>query len=134
MSFVIDTSVAAAILLPDEVTPAAARAALFEHGAIAPVLLQIEVTNLLLISERRNRITRVEAGEYQQVFTQMPIVVEPALTPQQCADVLSLALRHRLTAYDAAYLELAVRKACPLATLDTELIAAARAEGVELVE
>jgi len=59
------------------------------------------------------------------------VTLQPALTPIQRGDLLNLARKHRLTAYDAAYLELALRLDLPLATVDDRLMRAARAEGAK---
>jgi predicted nucleic acid-binding protein len=88
------------------------------------------VRNVLLIGERRGRATAAQSASFLYDLGQMPISI--SLLPDENA-VMDLARRHRLSFYDAAYLELAQRERLPLATFDQDLIAAARAEGVTLV-
>lgn len=105
-----------------------------QAGAVVPALWHIEVANIWLASLRRGRLQSAEIAHLRQVFDRLPVqteAVDPAHTRQ---DVLSLAEQHRLTVYDACYLDLALRRALPLATLDTELQRAARASGVALIE
>ena len=95
-----------------------------------PLHWWFEVRNTMLMGERKNRISERMTTRSLGRLSLLPITV--ALT-HDVADHLDLARRRRLTFYDAAYLELARRKGLPLATLDRELVAAARSEGVELV-
>ncbi len=129
MPFVIDASVTACWLMPDEVHPLATAAyeALAKDHAIVPRLWWYEVRNLLVVNERRGRLSADKTDRALGVLRRHPIEFDHA--PDETA-VLALARRHRLTVYDAAYLELAQRLAIPLATLDTALAVAARAEEV----
>jgi len=88
-----------------------------------------ETRNGLLMAERRRRASVDQTSEFLLSLSDLPISV--ALLPDENA-VFALARRHRLTFYDAAYLELAKREGCALATFDGELIAAAKAERVPL--
>ena len=83
-----------------------------------------------MVNERRGRLIERETSRFLRRLGQLAITVDRS--PDEAA-VMALALRHRLTVYDAAYLELALREALPLATLDAALSAAAQAEGVTLI-
>jgi predicted nucleic acid-binding protein len=132
MSCVIDASFVAAMFLPDEQSERCMRFAerLEEVEATAPGLLQLEVTNILLVANRRKRITGAQLNQLSEAYDQLPIVLHPALTPAQRQAVLRLASAHNLTAYDAAYLELAMRLGASFASLDDRLLSAAASEGV----
>lgn len=129
MAFVIDTSVIAAWLLPDEMPPAAleALARLEQSGAFAPAILWYEVRNLLITNERRGRLTEAQADAALSRVTMLPITLDHA--PDSVATI-NLARAHRLTIYDASYLELALRRGIALVTLDAALARAAAARGV----
>ncbi|MDX2263428.1 MAG: type II toxin-antitoxin system VapC family toxin [Hyphomicrobiales bacterium] len=129
MAFVIDTSVLAAWLLPDEMPPAALDAlARLEHsGAFAPAILWYEVRNLLISNEKRGRLSKEQADTALSRATALPITLDH--TPETAATI-ALARTYRLTIYDAAYLELALRRGVPLVTLDAALARAAAAKGV----
>lgn len=132
MDFVVDACVIAGWLLPDEDDPVSSAVAgrLVYESACAPGIWWFEIRNILLLAERRGRITAADTVEGLALLTDLQVehpddVNEPSL--------LYLARTHRLTLYDAAYLELAVRMGRPLATSDRALIAAAKAEGVALI-
>jgi predicted nucleic acid-binding protein len=101
--------------------------------AEVPTLWTFEVANVLAIAERRQRITSTVADEFMRTLAGLDIRVEQAAPPVDGKVLLPLVRRLGLTAYDAAYLELAKRKGLPLATLDTDLIRAAQADGIALV-
>jgi predicted nucleic acid-binding protein len=92
-----------------------------------------EISNGLLMARRRKRIQFGRPELFWEELAVLPIDVELPLTPIQAKAVLALCERHGLTVYDAAYLELAMRKGLPLATQDSDLLKAARVEGVMLV-
>ena len=93
-------------------------------------LLWFEVRNILIVSERRQRVTEAETRAFLQRLAAFPNTEDHAPDEEE---VMRLARLHKLTVYDAAYLELARREGAPLATLDDALAAAARKEGVALV-
>ena len=129
MAFVPDASVAAAWVLPDE-EAALADLALDRLGAEtakAPGVFWHELRNLLLTAERRGRIDERHADASMARLRRLPIVC-PGETDDR--EVMALARTHRLTAYDASYLALAIREGCALASLDRRLNEAAAAEGV----
>ena len=133
MAFVLDASVAACWALSDEDHPAAEVAfrRIRHTEAITPTLWWFEIRNILIVSERRKRITQSESSDFLREISQLPIRVDHDVDE---ADVMRLARSHRLSIYDAAYLELARRNRAPLATLDADLARAAKAEAVTLIE
>lgn len=135
MSFVLDNSVALAWCFEDERTPAvlALLDRLTEAGAMAPQLWPIEAMNGLLTAERRGRITGLERQRLAGFLHALPISIDDQTANQVWTATAQLAGQHRLSAYDAAYLELAQRLALPLATRDQALIVAAEAIGVSLL-
>ncbi len=131
--FVIDASILAGVALADE-RPSRAVAAVERfrsETAIAPSLLFFEIRNVLLVNERRQRLTPARSEEFLRLITRLPITIDFDCDERR---LMPLARKHRLTAYDAAYLELALREGVALATLDAELERAAREESVALVE
>lgn len=133
-TFVIDCSVTMAWYFKDEATAYtnAVRASLATESAVVPALWPLEVANVLLRGERRKRSTQARAAKWLRYLSALPIAVD-AEAPFRAFDyTLSLARAHKLTAYDAAYLELALRRGLPLGTLDRELEKAAKAVGVRI--
>lgn len=132
MPFVLDASIAACWAFEDEDHPVAALALerIRTDEARVPSLWWFEVRNTLIVNERRQRLTEGDTATFLRGLARLGTTVDGS--PEE-ADVLTLARRHRLTVYDAAYLELARRNGVALATLDTSLAAAARAESVPLL-
>jgi predicted nucleic acid-binding protein len=132
MAFVLDASVTVSWGLEDEENAAAnlALQRLDAEPALVPAIWWFEVRNVLLTNERRKRIDERDSALFLRVVSGMNIEIDRS--PDD-GTTLSLARSHRLTVYDASYLELALRKSVPLATLDRELAAAARREGVPLI-
>jgi predicted nucleic acid-binding protein len=104
-----------------------------EDSAIVPPTWSYEVANVLLVAERTRRKTEAETLKFLGLLAEMPIAVDQA-EPKPFGSVLTMARAHRLSTYDAAYLELAARLGLPLATLDKELIRAAREAGVKVIK
>ena len=100
--------------------------------AHVPGLWPLEVANALLVGERRGRTTAADAAHFLAILSAFPITVDDETVARAWADTMHLARAHNLSAYDAAYLELAMRRGLPLATLDDKLKAAAVAVGVPL--
>jgi predicted nucleic acid-binding protein len=132
MSFVLDASIAACWAFPDEHDPRADQALtkIQTEDAVVPSLWWFEVRNMLVVNERRKRTTEARTNSFLRDLARLRFRVDYG--PEE-AGVLRLARAHHLSVYDASYLELALREAIPLATLDAELAAAARAEGSELL-
>src|SRR5205823_3956423 len=131
MPFVLDASIAHAWAFKEiSETADIAQARLEADTAWVPSLWWFELRNGLVMAERRGRITEQETAQFLRRVANFAPIIDPL--PDEAA-VMTLARRHRLTVYDAAYLELALREGVPLATLDGPLTDAARAEGVELI-
>ena len=130
--FVVDASVTAAWVFADESSELADQTfkRLDWDRAVVPTLWWYEIRNVIVIGERRGRLTAIVAAESLNVLETLPIDVDVVRVSRT---VWNLARRHRLTFYDASYLELAIRRGLAIATLDRALIAAARAERVELL-
>ena len=135
MSVVIDSSATLAWVYSDETTEAIRHVfdLVSDRGAWVPALWRLEVANILEMGVRRGRTKAVFRDGVLADLALMPISVDPETDRQAWGATARLATRHRLTLYDAAYLELAKRRGLPLATLDRELRAAASSEGVELL-
>lgn len=131
---VIDSSVAIAWCFPDEqdAYSQSVLEALASERAIVPDLWHLEVANTLLVGERRKRSTQANTVTWLGLLASLPIAVDEETKAHAFADTLSLAREHNLSVYDAAYLELAMRRGLPLATLDDKLKVAAQAVGVVL--
>lgn len=130
--FVIDVSILACWFFPDESHPYATQAMtrITSEAATAPSLLWFEVRNIFVMGERRGRITENQTARFISDIGGLRIGADA--TPDG-VNIMRLARLHGLTVYDAAYLELAIRLSIPLATIDADLIAAAKTEGVSLV-
>ena len=128
--FVVDASVSAAWFLPDEATPftEAALLATTTGDVWVPALWLLEIGNLLLSAQRRRRIDDSKRTELVAAASALRLRVDREPVSMKTID--TWAARYKLSAYDAAYLELAVRRALPLATLDAALLKALRDAGV----
>ena len=93
----------------------------------------MEVVNALIMAERRNRVTAAKRQVFSGFLHALPIALDSETARQAWDITATLANRHRLTLYDASYLELAQRLHLPLATLDRELRKAAESVGVALL-
>jgi predicted nucleic acid-binding protein len=127
----LDASITVAWVLEETNTRALLAQQTVENGqAIVPRLWWFEVRNALIVNERRGRIGELLSARFLSELSRFAIAFDDTTDEKR---VMALARRHRLTVYDAAYLELALRENVPLATLDAPLAAAARAEGVPLL-
>jgi predicted nucleic acid-binding protein len=126
--FVVDNSVVMAwCFLEEENEPAdAALDALTRVTAHVPSVWPLEVLNVLLAAERRNRIGPADSTRFLELLEQLPIEVENEDVARRTGDLLHLSRACGLSSYDASYLDLALRKGMPLATADRGLIRAAR--------
>lgn len=135
--FVLDASIALAWCFDDEATDQTdlllARAR--DHGAHVPSLWHLELTNVLLQAERRGRITAADIAVRLQLLAVLPIETDSETHRRAARETLALALARaeRLTSYDAAYLELAMRRGLPLASRDADLLKAAKGQGVTIL-
>ena len=131
--FVIDTSVAMAWCFQDEATQAteAVLDLLRTDQAVVPAIWPLEVANVLLVAERRGRLSEAQASRFLELLAQLPINVDTS--PTDMAGIVATGRRHTLSSYDASYLLLAERLGATLATLDKPLAKAARKAGVQLL-
>src|SRR5580704_17137718 len=135
--FVADASATLPWCFEDEATPATE--ALLERlragePAFVPAHWAAEVMNALIMATRRNRIDLERVTRFSRDLAVLPIRIEPPHAPAAWDVVIGVAAKHRLTVYDAAYLELAERTGLPLATLDGDSRKAALAASVILLE
>lgn len=127
-AFVLDVSVTMAWCFQDEASDEtwALLDRLSADTAIVPGIWSAEVANVLLMAERRRRIDRAEGLAFVARLMALPIVVEETAPARMLGDILSIGRDTRLAAYDALYLDLAIRHGLPLATVDLALRTAAR--------
>jgi predicted nucleic acid-binding protein len=125
--FVLDCSIAVSWCFEDEASPAtdALLERVRDEGALIPALWHLELGNVLLQAERRGRIEPSDVGLRLDLLMTLPILTDDGGTARALREVLTLARAEKLTTYDAAYLELAMRQGLPLATKDHLLIQAA---------
>jgi predicted nucleic acid-binding protein len=130
---VIDTSIAMAWCFEDEATESteAVLDTLRDEQAVVPAVWPLEVANVLLVAERRGRLSEAQASRFLELLNQLPIDVD--VSPTDMAAVVAAGRRHALSSYDASYLLIAERLGAPLATLDQPLAKAARKAGVPLL-
>ncbi len=133
MPFVLDASIAACWAFDDEDHPVAALALerIRADEAIAPSLWWFEVRNTLIVNERRGRLSEADTTIFLRELSRFGVAIDRE--PQEAA-ILTFARQHRLTVYDASYLELAQREAVPLASLDSDLRKSATALGLALID
>lgn len=131
--FVLDCSMTSAWLLVDEVTPytESVQTSLTSTKALVPGIWPSEIANVLFISLRRKRCSAEDIAIWSNMLCQLPIEMESTSREMMLNDVLPLSLKYQLTAYDASYLELALRLRLPIATLDKSLIATAAVLGID---
>ncbi len=135
MQFVLDCSVAISWCLVDEnnSTANAILAIMPDAEAFVPGIWSLEIANVLLVAERRNRMTQDQSEEAITLLQSLLIQVDTATDANALGATLTLGRQEGLAAYDAAYLELALRLGLPLATIDQRLALAATRCGVDLV-
>jgi predicted nucleic acid-binding protein len=135
VNLVLDSSATLARVFPEERTDAILNLFVLvaDFGAVVPELWRIEVANTLNVGIRRGKISKANRQGILADLESLPISVDPETDRHVWGRTLELADRHRLTVYDAIYLELALRLSLPLATLDEALRKAAQQEGVPLL-
>lgn len=138
MIFVLDASVTLSWLLADGKATDRSYAdtvlnALTRAGTVAvvPVTWGLEVSNVLARAEAKAVLTEAQSGAFLEMLDAAPIRADDATFAKALDDTLHLARRYRLSAYDASYLEVALRSGLPLATFDEDLAKAARKAGVK---
>jgi predicted nucleic acid-binding protein len=132
---VLDVSVAMAWHFEDEAAPEtwAILDQLLEQGAVVPALWSLEVANVLALAERRGRSNPVATAAFLRQLRELPVTVDEETEKRALGETLALARSENLSAYDACYLELAMRLGLPLATTDRQLRGAAGRLGVKLL-
>lgn len=134
-AFVVDCSIAMAWLFHDEATAKtqALLNRLATETALVPGWWFIEITNVLAMAERKGRIRAMQSDAFIANLSKLAIERDNEAPDRAFTHLLVLCRRHRLTSYDAIYLELAIRRSLPLATLDNDLRTTAKKLGVELL-
>jgi predicted nucleic acid-binding protein len=124
--FVVDNSVVMSWCFKDETNNYADTVLdrLTELVAVVPSIWPFEVVNVLLVAERQKRLSESDSIRFLTLLSQLPILVEYE-RPEMMKELLALARSYNLSSYDASYLDLAMRKGVPIATLDNKLIEAA---------
>ncbi len=131
-SFVLDCSITMSWCFEDELGGPAAVVLdrLSSESAIVPSIWGLEVANVLAVAQRRRRISRMDAERFLVLIDDLPIMAD---NDGRVADVYRLAVELGTSAYDASYIELAIRRALPLATKDEKLAGAARSIVVAVI-
>lgn len=136
MRFVVDNSVSMRWFFgdgkPQELAYATeALDAMRDGSALVPVTWGLEVANVIARAEAKGLVTEARSETFLGMLEEVDIEVDEATFSRALSDTLQLARRYRLSAYDASYLELALREGIPLATLDEDLQKAAKKAGVK---
>ncbi len=105
-----------------------------ETEAVVPAIWPLEVANVLLLAERRRRLTEAQTAHFIQLLKALPIRVEESDITRVLGSVLAIGRSHGLSAYDAAYLDVGARQGLPLATQDARLRTAATRAGVTILQ
>jgi predicted nucleic acid-binding protein len=134
-SLIIDCSLAMTWCFDDEATEESSRIQdrLSLETALVPAHWFLEVTNVLAMAEKRRRITAAKSDEFVQLLRVLDIEVDGDVPARAFDYLLPLCRTYKLTSYDAAYLDLAVRRQLPLASFDDDLRAAAEKLGVDVL-
>ena len=130
---VIDASVALAWCFPDEGSDYSDSVllAVENQTVIVPAIWAVEIANALLVGERRKRIRQPEVRRFTDLMNGLSVVEDGQPFADTVSNILPLAREYDLSAYDAAYLDVAVRHEIPLATLDGKLQKACTAAGIK---
>ncbi len=134
-SFVIDNSVVMSWCFKDEKNNYSDQILdkLEFSTAIVPSIWPLEVGNVLLVAERKNRLIQADSIRFIALLTELPIVVEQESPGRMMNEIVNIARTYNLSTYDASYLDLAMRKGISIATLDKNLLKAAKQSKVSLV-
>lgn len=134
--FVIDNSVVMSWCFQDETNKYADDVlGLLEEGtAYVPAIWPLEVSNVLLVAERRRLLSQADSSRFISLLFELPIIVDQESPERMLSEILALAREYKLSSYDASYLDLAMRKGLPLATTDMNIIAAAKRSSVSIIK
>jgi predicted nucleic acid-binding protein len=134
-NFVIDNSVVMSWCFQDETSKYTD--AILGHLELAtayvPAIWPLEVSNVLLVAERKKRLSQADSSRFISLLFELPIIVEQESPERMLSEILALAREYKLSSYDASYLDLAMRKGLPLATTDKNIIAAAKRSNVTIL-
>lgn len=134
MRLIVDVSIALAWNVAQQSTTLTTEAAAYvtEHGALVPFHFHLELTNALLVLERRRRLSRADVDHAIENIRMLDVEIDDGPGARIDETVFPLARRYQLSTYDAAYLELALRTELHLATRDGALAAASKKSGAHL--
>jgi predicted nucleic acid-binding protein len=134
--FVVDNSIVMTWCFKDEANQYADAIlnSLTEAVAIVPAIWPLEIVNVLLVAERRERLHESDSVRFISLLSQLPIVVDRTWPERTMKDLLAIGRANSLSSYDAAYLELAMRQGLPIATLDNKLLEAARRVDIPMLD
>ena len=133
--FVVDNSVVMSWCFKDETNKYADAILhkLCEARAVVPSIWPLEVVNVLLVAERRKRLSEADSTRFITLLTQLPIIVEQERPENMMKELLTFARANNLSSYDASYFDLAMKRGYPIATSDNKLIQAARRIDVQIL-
>jgi predicted nucleic acid-binding protein len=134
-SLIIDCSLTMAWCFADEVTAETARVQdrMIGEAAVVPSHWHLEVVNVLAMAERRNRINVTDAVSFLRLLETFDMQIDGETSSRAFDHLPALCRSHGLSSYDAAYLDLALRRRLPLASLDEDLRAAAVRLGIQVL-
>lgn len=134
-AFIVDNSVVMAWCFHDQANDYAdsVLGRLADAAVYVPSIWPPEVVNVLLAAERKGYISEADSGHFLNLLSQLPIFVQHEGPAKGMKELLALARAHNLSSYDASYLDLAIKKGLPLATLDKKLRQAAKATGLPIL-
>ena len=134
-SFVVDNSVVMSWCFKDETNQYADAILdrLSDATAFVPSIWPLEVVNVLLVAERKKRLSEADSVRFITLLSQLPIIVEHERPERMMKDLLALARSNNLSSYDASYLDLSMRKGIPISTLDTRLITASKKTNIPIL-
>lgn len=133
--FVLDCSIAVSWCFEDEASEVcdALLERVRDEGALVPSLWHLELGNVMIQAERRGRVMSADVTTRLELIGDLPIVTDGETPLRVLHEILALARAENLTTYDAAYLELAIRRGLPLATNDKRLRSAGKNTGVQII-
>jgi len=134
-SFVIDNSVVMTWCFKDEENQYADSIldSLEHFIAIVPSIWPLEIGNVLLVAERKKRLSVADSTRFIALLSELPITVDQESPERMIKEIFALAREYRLSTYDASYLDLAMKKSIPIATLDNRLLTAAKQSKVSIM-
>ena len=134
-SFVVDNSVVMAWCFKNEINLYADSVldSLEHFTAIVPSIWPLEVGNVLLVAERKNRLSAADSIRFIALLSQLPITVDQEPPERMIKEIFALAQTHKLSTYDASYLDLAMKRGISIATLDDRLLYAAKQNNVSVM-